>query len=181
MRHQVDKALEMTILERQDLGLTAEPIDIPDLLHRAAEPHLGRVEQLGGHIEIETVGDVPGIEGDEIHLFNVFSNLFDNAIRYNRRAPEIRARTAAAGRGVAVIVEDNGIGLAPGEAKRVFDRYYRVSGGNVQETGGFGLGLSYVRRIVRAHGGSVTVRSEAGEGSVFEVRLPCRMKGRGKR
>lgn len=81
-------------------------------------------------------------------------------------------------RGITISVEDNGIGLRPAEIKHVFDKYYRVARGNVHDVKGFGLGLSYVKRIVHAHGGTIQVRSEAGQGSAFEIELPFRVKSK---
>jgi two-component system phosphate regulon sensor histidine kinase PhoR len=178
MRHQVDKALEMAVLEKKDLGLSAASLDIRTLVRNAAEPFLSEIEKRGGHLEIQAETDIPDIEGDEIHLLNVLHNLIDNALKYNRRGPEIRIRAAGTKKGVKITVEDNGIGLRPAEMKRVFDKYYRVARGNVHDVKGFGLGLSYVKRIVQAHGGEVRVRSESGQGSAFEIKLPFRVKSR---
>lgn len=176
MRHQVDKALEMTVLEKKDPGLSAAFLDMAGLIRQAAEPFLSEIEKRGGRLEIQAEPGIPEIEGDEIHLQNVLHNLIDNALKYNLGGPEIRVRAEGTKKGVRITVEDNGIGLRPAEMKRVFDKYYRVARGNVQDVKGFGLGLSYVKRIVQAHGGKVRVRSEAGRGSAFEVDLPFRVK-----
>jgi len=178
MRHQVDKALEMAVLERKNLGLSLEVLDVRALVRSAAEPFLAEIEKRGGRLELPAETDALDIEGDEVHLLNIFHNLIDNALKYNNRTPEIRIFSVVKKTGVKITVEDNGIGLRPEEMKRVFDKYYRVARGNVHDVKGFGLGLSYVKRIVRAHGGTVRVRSEAGRGSAFEVELPFRVKSR---
>jgi len=178
MRHQVDKALEMAILEKKDLGLSAGALDVQALILKAAEPFLPEIEKRGGHFELPAEADIPDIEGDEIHLLNVLHNLIDNALKYNLRTPEISILAEGTKKGVKITVEDNGIGLRPAEMKRVFDKYYRVARGNVHDVKGFGLGLSYAKRIVQAHGGKIWVRSEAGQGSAFEIELPFRVKSR---
>lgn len=178
MRQQVDKALEMAVLEKKDIELSWEPISVRNLLNKAAEPFLSEVDKRGGRLELRAEMELPDIEGDEIHLTNVLHNLIDNALKYNRRAPEIGVRAEGLKKGVKITVEDNGIGLRPAEMKRVFDKYYRVSRGNIHDVKGFGLGLSYVKRIVRAHGGKVGVRSQLGRGSAFEIDLPLRDKPR---
>jgi two-component system phosphate regulon sensor histidine kinase PhoR len=178
MRHQVDKALEMAVLEKKDLGLSAGALDVQALILKAAEPFLPEIEKRGGHFELPAEADIPDIEGDEIHLLNVLHNLIDNALKYNLRTPEISILAEGTKKGVKITVEDNGIGLRPAEMKRVFDKYYRVARGNVHDVKGFGLGLSYAKRIVQAHGGKIRVRSEAGQGSAFEIELPFRVKSR---
>ena len=175
MRHQVDKALEMAMLERKDLGLSVETLNVKTLVRKAAEPFLADIEKRGGCIELPET-DIPDIEGDEVHLLNVLHNLIDNALKYTFRTPKILIRTAGAKKGIKIAVRDNGIGLRPVEMKHVFDKYYRVGRGNVHDVKGFGLGLSYVKRIVHAHGGAVRVWSESGQGSTFEIELPFRVK-----
>jgi two-component system phosphate regulon sensor histidine kinase PhoR len=176
MRHQVDKALEMAVLEKKDLGLSAGVLDVRALILKAVEPFLPEIEKRGGHFQLPARADIPDIEGDEIHLLNVLHNLIDNALKYNVRMPEISILAEGTKKGVKITVKDNGIGLRPAEMKRVFDKYYRVARGNVHDVKGFGLGLSYAKRIVQAHGGKIRLRSEAGQGSAFEIELPFRIK-----
>jgi two-component system phosphate regulon sensor histidine kinase PhoR len=116
------------------------------------------------------------IEGDAVHLGNIVHNLIDNAVKYIKGAPEIFIQTENIDRGIKISIKDNGIGLKPENQKRVFDKYYRVPTGNIHDVKGFGLGLSYVKLIVEAHGGRVGLKSVVDEGSIFEVYLPLKQE-----
>ena len=92
---------------------------------------------------------------------------------------DILVATSTSGDRLRIAVTDNGPGLGAEARKRVFDTYYRVPSGNVHDVKGFGLGLSYARLVVKAHGGTIGVQSEEGRGSTFAVELPLRRKGAG--
>ena len=123
-------------------------------------------------VTVGVSGESVIIKGDREGLAEVFTNLVENAVKYNR--PDGRVDiSVASGKGEAtVVISDTGIGIPPGELKRIFDRFYRVDASR-GGTAGSGLGLSIVRSIVEAHGGRIEVSSEgAGKGSVFTVHLP---------
>ncbi|HEY6343430.1 MAG TPA: ATP-binding protein [Bryobacteraceae bacterium] len=106
-------------------------------------------------------------------LVTALLNLLDNAYKYTPAEKRISLRAYRDGASVVFAVEDNGIGIAPREQKRIFRKFYQVDRRLARETGGCGLGLSIVDEIVRAHGGSVRLRSRPGQGSTFFVCLPC--------
>lgn len=114
----------------------------------------------------------PFIMGDSEHLFNLVNNLLDNAIKYSPASPDITIETRNSRDGIIVSVEDKGIGMSKSVQSKIFERFYRQASGNVHDVKGFGLGLNYVRAIVDAHKGTVTVFSELGKGSRFDVYLP---------
>ncbi len=116
---------------------------------------------------------------DEDALVTVLLNLLDNAYKYTPAEKRIGLRAFSDNGGVVFAVEDNGIGIAPREQKRIFRRFYQVDRRLAREAGGCGLGLSIVEFILRAHGGTVQVKSQPGKGSTFSVVLPgaARMKG----
>ncbi|MEY2880924.1 MAG: sensor histidine kinase [Verrucomicrobiota bacterium] len=118
---------------------------------------------------------LPAVRADADALTTVLVNLLDNAGKYTNhdKRIELRVFTAAGGSVVVFEVADNGIGLAREEQRRIFERFYQVDQSLTRQRGGCGLGLSIVDRIVRAHGGSVEVESEPGQGSVFRVRIPA--------
>ncbi|HSG28516.1 MAG TPA: HAMP domain-containing sensor histidine kinase [Candidatus Krumholzibacterium sp.] len=173
MRHQVEKILEMAALEEGRIALSRDTIDLGELLEKAAEGLKMRLGPAGGSIEISRTDDVT-IEGDRTHLENVFHNLLDNAIKYSPDSPRIAVSMILEDGFVAVSVTDGGIGIKAEDLRHVFEKYYRVGTGDRHDVKGFGLGLSYVRLIVEAHGGSVSATSRPGMGSTFTVRIPRR-------
>ena len=104
--------------------------------------------------------DMPDLTADPVHVANVLSNLIENAIKYSGEEVNIE------------IVSDNGFGIAPDERRKVFENFYRSSHLPDKQIPGIGLGLSYVRQIVEAHHGSVSLRSELGEGTRITINLP---------
>jgi two-component system phosphate regulon sensor histidine kinase PhoR len=109
---------------------------------------------------------------DEVHMSNVINNLIDNAVKYSAEAPEITIETKVIDSTFTILVTDKGIGMQKDVLTQVFEPFYRVPTGNVHNVKGFGLGLSYVKKIVEAHGGNVQVKSQLGKGSTFEITIP---------
>jgi signal transduction histidine kinase len=127
----------------------------------------------GGNVRIEIAPDLPPLRADAAAVETALVNLLDNAIKYTPDDKRIRIRAQRDGDGyVSFVVEDNGVGIPAGEQRRIFTRFYRVDRRLARESGGVGLGLSIVELVARAHGGSVSVRSVAGEGASFTLRLP---------
>jgi signal transduction histidine kinase len=137
-----------------------------------------RLQAPGCQLEVELSSGLPAVYADRDALTTVLLNLLDNACKYTPAEKRIRLRAYRQDGRVAFAVEDNGIGIAPRERKRIFRRFYQVDRRLARETGGCGLGLSIVEFIVRAHGGEVTVESRPGAGSTFRVWLPCRPAAR---
>jgi len=109
---------------------------------------------------------------DPAYFAVVMNNLIDNAIKYSgSEPPDVLIRTEVIGDSVRFSVIDHGIGMSPDEQRNIFEKFYRVSGGVIHDVKGFGLGLSYVKMIAEAHGGSVRVDSRKGKGSEFSVNL----------
>ncbi len=172
MRNQVDKILQMAVLEEGDFELNKTQVDIHELIHEAAQKMSIQIETKKGRIISHLKAKIHIIEADALHLANIIHNLIDNAIKYTKEKPSITISTANNNGSFQLSVKDNGVGLNPEEQKHIFDKYYRVPTGNVHDVKGFGLGLSYVKLMVEAHGGSINLNSEPEKGSVFEVVLP---------
>jgi signal transduction histidine kinase len=142
---------------------------------RIVETALGAMRERlrAGELEVSVAPDLPPVRADEDALVTVLLNLLDNACKYTRGEKRIALRAWRDDDRVVFAIEDNGIGIAPRDLKRVFRRFYQVDRSLAREAGGCGLGLSIVDFIVRAHGGEVSVKSAPGQGSTFTVRLPA--------
>jgi signal transduction histidine kinase len=123
-------------------------------------------------LRIEVAPDLPLVRADEGAVVSALINLLDNAIKYTPDQKRVVVRAARMAGGVAFEVQDNGIGIAPREHRRIFRRFYRVDQRLARATSGVGLGLSIVELIARAHGGSVSVQSAEGAGSTFTLFVP---------
>ena len=134
-----------------------------------------RAQRLDSQVELrcEAPEPLPVVEGDREALAGALLNLLHNAYKYSGAEKRIELRAGTRNGGVDIEVEDHGVGIAKRDRKRVFDRFYRVDNLLTRQTEGSGLGLSISRRIIEAHGGRLTVRSELGKGSTFTIHLPA--------
>jgi signal transduction histidine kinase len=132
-----------------------------------------RLRAPGCDLAVFVAADLPPIQADEDALVTVLLNLLENAYKYTRANKRITLRAFQENGSLIFAVQDNGIGIAPRDRKRIFRRFYQVDRRLAREAGGCGLGLSIVEFIVRAHGGVVKVESRPGSGSTFSVVLPC--------
>ncbi|MFT6151097.1 MAG: two-component system phosphate regulon sensor histidine kinase PhoR [Flavobacteriales bacterium] len=168
----VDTVLKTAILDKGQVKLNEEPINLLDVLNRVKDNFSLKISQLGGEIKIEN--DLPELifEGDNQHMTNVFQNLIDNAIKYSSEIPKITISTLKTINNYIVTVTDNGIGISRENLDKIFEKLYRVPTGDLHNVKGFGLGLNYVKSIVELHGGNITVKSTKYKGSSFIITLP---------
>ena len=171
---QIEKVLQMSLFDRQKSTLKLKEVDANDLVVSVANTHVLKVEKYGGTLDIDLQAEKSTIKVDEMHFTNVLFNLLDNAIKYRKEnvALELMIRTYNEGNRLIISVEDNGIGIKKEDAKKVFDRFYRVHTGNLHDVKGFGLGLSYVKKIVTDLNGTIRVQGELGKGTKFIISLP---------
>jgi signal transduction histidine kinase len=113
------------------------------------------------------------VTGDPLHLRRVLDNLLSNALKFTPAGGHIAVRLGRDNGSLILEVADTGIGIPGDKLDRIFERFYQIDGGTNRRFGGVGLGLSLVKEIVQAHGGTVSVESRLGEGSIFRVRLPA--------
>ncbi len=172
MRHQVDKILQMAILEEGDFELQLAPVAVNKIVAQAVENIALQVESRQGRIECRLEAEPDVIAADAVHLANIVHNLLENANKYSPAAPRLRVATHNQEGGVLLEIADQGIGIPPEDQKMVFEKYYRVHTGNRHDVKGFGLGLSYVKLMVAAHGGRVSLESEYQKGTAVKIFLP---------
>ena len=130
------------------------------------------VESHGGTLLCALNAQPPTIVADELHITNMVYNLIDNAIKYSPEKIDIQVSTRTEGSNTILSVADHGLGISQEDQKHIFERFYRVSTGNVHNVKGFGIGLNYVYQVVQLHRGTVTIDSTPGEGSTFTITLP---------
>jgi signal transduction histidine kinase len=168
----IENFLTFSRLERKRQQFTFKPTRPGDVAHQAltAMPETRRGSD-GPRVEIDP--DLPLVSADADALVTVLLNLLDNAYKYTPADQHIGLRVARDRDSVVFAVDDNGVGIAPREQKRIFRRFYRVDQRLAGAAGGSGLGLSIVQAIVRAHRGRIHVQSAPGKGSTFAIHLPC--------
>ncbi len=169
---QVEKVLQMAIVEKGGIVLKFSKININGLIDKIVNNFKLNLEEKGGRINLNLETELPNIFADEVHLTNVISNLLDNAVKYCNTEPEIELFTQNRKNGIAICVKDNGIGISKENMSKIFDKFYRVPTGNIHDVKGFGLGLSYAKKIIEQHDGEIKIKSEINKGSTFEVFLP---------
>ncbi|MCK3682523.1 HAMP domain-containing sensor histidine kinase [Maribellus sp. YY47] len=172
MNRQVEDILTIARLDRKDFEFNWEAIDVHDLIKDAVQGIILQVEKRSGRIDLDLQAMNPMITTDRNHCTNVVYNLIDNANKYSPDTPEIKVRTRNLQNGVLISVEDKGIGMSKVVQSKIFERFYRQTSGNIHNVKGFGLGLSYVKAVLEANRGNISVQSEPGKGSKFDVFLP---------
>jgi two-component system phosphate regulon sensor histidine kinase PhoR len=113
----------------------------------------------------------PIIVGDEIHITNILYNLLDNAIKYCDKIPDIKINTTTKNKGIEIAIIDNGKGISNRSKKMIFEKFYRVPSGNVHDVKGFGLGLFYVKNMIKLHKGKIDLESIQTVGTMFTIWL----------
>ena len=172
LENQVERVLHVAKLDKEELTLKKEDVDLHELLTEAKENFdINQLEQ-GGSIQLDLQAGTPVIHADPVHVTNVVYNLLDNAVKYCDKKPTISVKTVNDKKGLQIEITDNGIGIKREDLKMIFDKFYRVPTGNLHNVKGFGLGLYYVKLIIDSHGGKIDVKSKPGEGTTFSVFLP---------
>ena len=161
--------LDVQLLEGGGMTLNRGPVDVADLAREQARLFFSHSDT--HRLELDVPDEPVIVDGDRDRLAQVVGNLYSNAIKYSPAGGRISVELRAANGNVELAVEDEGMGIAPEDQERVFDKFFR-SAEAASAIGGTGLGLAVAREIVETHGGTIDVRSEPGEGSRFWIELP---------
>ncbi len=172
LKSQVERVLQVAKLSPDKLKITYERVDLHALIEAALTSVEVQLTEHGGTIHPEKEAQEHVVMGDPVHLTNLIHNLLDNALKYGGETPHTTVKTWNDSGLFCFSVSDCGIGIAPRHQKMIFDKFFRVPTGNVHNVKGFGLGLFYVKTVVSAHKGKVSVESSVGAGSTFTVKLP---------
>ncbi len=176
MNNQVEKVLQMALIDKKNFELKLSGVNIHQVIRNAVQNINLQLEKKDGLAIANLDANKEVIEGDLTHISNVINNLLDNANKYTPKQPKIQVSTKDKTDGIEISVKDNGIGMNKEARKHIFDKFYRVSTGNLHDVKGFGLGLSYVKAIMNAHNGQINVKSELGKGSEFILFFPYKVQ-----
>jgi two-component system, OmpR family, phosphate regulon sensor histidine kinase PhoR len=166
----VERVLQLAMLDKGETMLSMEKLELKKVLENCIKTHQLQIGNMNAIVNLDVPEHIK-ISGDAFHLCNAFTNLLDNSLKYSKGTPQITISATKNGNSVEIHFTDNGIGIDKTEQEKIFDKFYRVQGGNLHDVKGFGLGLSYVRSIIEAHGGSIELKSELNKGSEFIIKL----------
>jgi two-component system phosphate regulon sensor histidine kinase PhoR len=169
---QIEKVLQIAILEKSDFKLKIETLNVHKVIDKVVQNIAIQIESRNGILETIFHAQNSLIEADEVHLTNIIFNLLDNANKYSPENPDILLTTENVKNGIVITIADKGQGIAKDTINKIFDKFYRVPTGNIHNVKGFGLGLSYVKNMIDAHNGQVSVSSELNKGSTFTIFFP---------
>ncbi len=167
----VDDLLDLSRIEEAPPG-RLESVDLASVVGEVVDRVGPTAERRHIALDVEVPGGV-GVAGSRGQLLSLVRNLVENAVKYSDGGTTVAVRVSRDADDAVVEVADRGIGIPAADLDRVFERFYRVDRARTRETGGSGLGLSIVRHVVQAHGGTVRLASTEGEGTTVTVRLPA--------
>lgn len=172
MRQHLERLLQVAKLDRADLQLRRERVDMHELLQHIITSMQPQFNDKDVTLSTTFMATRCSINADVHHISNAFINVIDNAMKYTESKPVITITTRQSGHFILIQVSDNGIGIAPEYQSKIFHKFFRVPTGNVHNVKGFGLGLSYVKQVIESHKGKISVTSQINEGTTLSIYLP---------
>ena len=172
MKKQVENVLNMSKLERNEMKLFLKTTNVRELIKEITRSFSLIVEKREGTLTTEFKAEKYNFKIDEFHISNALVNLLDNANKYSPEKPEITVSTRNEGNWYVISISDKGSGMETENKTKIFEKFFREETGNIHNVKGQGLGLSYVKKIIELHKGTITVDSQKGKGSTFTIKLP---------
>jgi two-component system phosphate regulon sensor histidine kinase PhoR len=172
MNSRVENVLQMSLIDKNDFNFRFEEGNVHDIIYQASKNIELQLTKKEGKLNLHLEAENPVMQIDKTHLFNILTNLLDNALKYSDEVPEINIRTSQRGNVFFISVKDNGIGMEKEVHQKIFEKFFRVSKGDIHNIKGFGLGLSYVKAVILSWGGDIKVHSAPGKGSEFILEIP---------
>lgn len=171
LESQIDKLLMLSLMDRKGLQLDLEPVDLHELIQTIPNrlKHLVEGNQAQLNFELGLTNSI--VQGDRDHLSNCICNLVENSLKYGEANIEITLSTFMSGKNKVIQIRDNGPGIPVKYQKEVFERFFRGQKANQYKGQGFGIGLSYVKSVVEAHGGSISLNELYDAGCEFNILL----------
>lgn len=167
LNDQVGKVLNIARLENDNLELNFTEFDLVKEMRKILENEKIKLDE--GALTYKLPDETIMIRADQLHFNNVITNVIDNAVKYSGSSPEVRVTLTLKAGIASISISDKGIGIPKEQIKDIFQKFYRISTGNVHNVKGFGLGLFYVKNIAKAHGWIPHVTSEVGNGTTFTL------------
>ncbi len=172
MHAQVENVLRISKLEKNQLDISKDRVDVHDIIIDAVAHVELIVKDRGGYVNTHLDAERSEVLANDMHFTNVMVNILDNAVKYSPDSPKIDVFTEMVKNSIIVRVQDQGAGMSKAVLKKVFEKFYREHTGDIHNVKGHGLGLAYVKRIIEDHQGEVYAESEKGKGSTFFIKLP---------
>lgn len=171
LQNQLNRMLVIAYTEHSVLPLKKELFDANQLLKQAVNNIYPLIEEKSGKLSVVFKSTNTFINADKSYLLLAYTNLLENAVKYSIK-PEIIITTYIEGNDFCTDIRDNGIGIDKKQQRKIYNKFYRVTDGDIQHSKGFGLGLNFVKKIMDAHKGNISVESALGKGSTFTIKIP---------
>lgn len=165
LQQQVEVMLSLARAERNALYVCVERLDLHELVSSVAQRH-------GSYLTLNLLASHFELYADRLHLTNVLHNLIDNAVKYSHQQLDIGITTTSTEKSLTIAVSDRGVGIPENLQDQIFQPFFRVNAKDGTSVKGFGLGLSYVSKIIEAHQWQISVQSQVGVGSEFSIQIP---------
>lgn len=167
----VDDVLDLSRMDAGSYRVETQPTAVSFLLNQARLAFRAQAAQRNLTLHVEPADDLPLVLADSLRMGQVMANLLENALKFTPVGGSITLAAREINQGVEITVSDTGVGIAPGEHEKIFERFYRIKSGEQLEDKGSGLGLAICHEIVRLHGGRIWAESEPGRGATFHLTL----------